>query len=551
MLRMVLRLLLAPALVVVALSLLLAGASLAAQFLDNPGLNNPATFQDTGRVWRTFNEKVADGWWYYYVAEGTNEASSGAHKLHWMSSQQFAQAFGGLDYYREGNAAQVIWSSYDFDAGIYQQVGGLTIGKDYAFEVGVASYWRGSGYPITNGKMKKCIGVDPYGGTNPAASTVIWDWEGCDSTDKTWPYLDMAATARAITMTVFVRIQSPDNQSPNHTDLNYVYIDDGRLTLAPTVTLTAPSVSDASVDIQWGVTIDPAWTLQGVEVQYKDHADGVWHTVQENTDTGTSYVLAGQPGHIYTIRARAWQKQGSYDLHGLWVEKQVQVGGAFAGYVRNHFGAGVSGADISAGGSHVTSDSGGFYALQPPAYGQVYAVAASGGSYGSPPPISASVAGQTSVTSITFTLKPADDAITNGDFESDTSGWNKSGAGSATRFSSGQRSGQASLRLTGPVTMAQSVALSNVYNPTLSFWHNLADGASLEVSLSQGGTPLATKVLAANSGGWQHAWLPLGVSEAYTGSLTVSFYVAGGQASLDEVSLGKGPYTTFLPIIQY
>jgi len=96
---MVLRRLLAPGLAVAALSLLLAGAGLAAQFLDNPGLNNPATFQDTGRVWRTFNEKVADGWWYYYVAEGTNEASSGAHKLHWMSSQQFAQDFGGLDYY--------------------------------------------------------------------------------------------------------------------------------------------------------------------------------------------------------------------------------------------------------------------------------------------------------------------------------------------------------------------------------------------------------------------------------------------------------------------
>jgi len=216
--------------------------------------------------------------------------------------------------------------------------------------------------------------------------------------------------------------------------------------------------------------------------------------------------------------------------------------------VRNHFGAGVTGADISAGGSHANSSSGGFYALQPPAYGPVYAVAASAGGYGAPLPISASVAGQTSVTSITFTLKPADDAISNGDFESDTSGWNKSGAGSATRFSTGQRSGQASLRLTGPVTMAQSVALSNVYNPTLSFWHNLADGASLEVSLSQGGTPLATKVLAANSGGWQHAWLALGLPEEYTGSLTVSFYVAGGQASLDEVSLGKGPYTTFLPI---
>jgi hypothetical protein len=69
--------------------------------------------------------------------------------------------------------------------------------------------------------------------------------------------------------------------------------------------------------------------------------------------------------------------------------------------------------------------------------------------------------------------------------------------------------------------------------------------------LSQGGTPLASLVLTGNSGGWQHAWLPLGLSEGYTGSLTASFYVASGQASLDEVSLGTGPYTTFFPIISH
>jgi hypothetical protein len=225
------------------------------------------------------------------------------------------------------------------------------------------------------------------------------------------------------------------------------------------------------------------------------------------------------------------------------------VGGVFAGYVRNNFGAGISGADVSAGGSHTSSDKGGFYALQPPAYGPAYAVAVSASGYNAPPAISASVAGQTSLTPITFTLKPADDAISNGDFESDTGGWNKSGAGSAVIFSGGQRSGQASLRLTGPVTLAQSAALSNVYNPTLSFWYNLAAGASLEVSLSQGGMPLATQVLDANPGSWQHAWLPLGLADQYSGALTVSFSLDSGQVSVDEVSLGKGPQTINLPIV--
>ncbi len=557
-----LRLVLAPTLALVALLLFLPGLGLAVEFLVNPGLNNPAAYVDTGRDWRTFDEKVANGWWYYYVADGTFEAGDNAPKLHWMSSQQFQQAFGGLDYYREGNASQVIWSSYDFDAGIYQQVAGLTIGQDYAFEIAMASFWRGSGYPITDGKIKKCIGIDPYGGTDPAASGVIWDWDNCDSTDKSWPYLDMAATARATTMTLFVRIQSPDNQSFNHTDLNYVFIDDGRLALAPVVNLNVPATSDPSIDLQWSVNTDPDWTLQGVEVQYKDRADGIWQVIQDRSDPDAGdYVLSGQPGHSYTIRARAWQEQtnlsGTYDLHGLWVEKQVQVGGVFAGYVRNNFGAGVGGAQVSAGGNSATSDAFGFYALQPPSYGLLYAVTANASGYNSPPPISAIVASQSSLTPITFTLKPANDAVKNGDFESDTAGWTTSGAGSAAVINEDYHSGSAGLRLAGPVTLTQTVPISGVYNPTLSFWHNLdlLGSGSFQVSLSQGEMLLASRVFTHSTtvpsmaSGWQHGWLSIGQFRPFTGSLTVGFQLGGGQVLLDEVSLGDGPHAIFLPVV--
>jgi hypothetical protein len=546
------RLTLAPILALAAALLLSPGLGLAIQLLANPGLNDPAAYVDTGRDWRDFDETVANGWGYYYVADGTYGSGDDAPKLHWMSSRQFAQAFGGLDYYREGDASQVIWSAYDTDAGIYQQVSGLTIGQDYAFEIAMASFWRGSGYQITDGKMVKCIGIDPYGGTDPTASTVIWDWDNCDSTDKTWPYLDMAATAQATAMTFFIRIQSPDNHSTNHTDLNYVFIDDGRLALAPTVNLVVPVTSDPSIDLGWTASTDPDWTLQGVEVQYKDHADGIWHVIQGNTDTDTSYVLQGQPGHIYTVRARAWQEQGNYDLHGLWVERQVQVGGVYAGYVRNNFGIGIGGAEVSIPGSTTSSELGGFYALQPPAYGQPYAITASANGYTSPLPISATVASDTSLTSITFTLKPTNDAIANGDFEVNTADWAASGTGSATLFSGDHRSGDASLKMTGPISLTQTAALSGVYNPTLSFWYSpaLSGGNSLQVSLSQGGTVLASKVFTEDTAsGWQHTWLAIDHAGQYAGALTVSFHATGGQVSLDEVSLGDGPRMIFLPVI--
>jgi hypothetical protein len=349
-------------------------------------------------------------------------------------------------------------------------------------------------------------------------------------------------------MTFFIRIQSPDNNSPNHTDLNYVFIDDGRFATAPTVNLNVPPNSDATINLQWTASTAPGWTLQGVEVQYKDNMDNVWHMIQDKTDTNTTYVLQGQLGHIYTVRARAWQTDGYEDLHGLWVEKQVQVGGVFAGYVYNNFGAGIEGAQISATGVVTTSGPGGFYALKPQIYGQLYAVTASASGYPPLLPVQGSVADDSSLTSITFTLKPANDAIINGDFETDTSGWTLTGPGTGSIFSGEHRSGSASLKLTGDKTLTRTVKVSDTYNPLLAFWYrpDLSGDATFEVSL-EGEMQIFTGT---GSSDWQHGRLPLGLPGTFDGPLTVTFHLSGGEVWLDEVSLGDGPHTMFLPIVK-
>ncbi len=522
------------------------------QLLANPGLNDP--FHSIDRTFSGSPQTLADGWHYYYVPENTYKGSTGASKLYWMSSHQFAGVTHGLDYFREGNAAQVIWSSYEFDAGIYQQVSGLNVGQDYAFEMGMASYWRGSGYPKTDGKIKKCVGIDPYGGTSPTSTNVIWDWANCDSTDKTWPYMEIAATAQAPTMTVFVRIQAPDNESPNHVDLDYIYLDDGRMTLAPTAALTLPPViSSTDVSFSWTAAAASGWSLRGVEVQYRDEADSIWHTVQDKMHAGlSSYTATGVGGHIYTVRVRPWQKVDNYDLPGVWVQKQTQVAGVFAGYVRNNFGIGIGGATITLVGTgrSTTSQPGGSFSLTPPVYGQVYTLTADAGGYGSPLPISAAVPDPSSLALVTFTLKPRDNAILNGEFETDTSGWTveTEGAGGAAVVGGGeQRSGDASLELTGPLTLSQVADLHDVYNPNVAFWYKPESGP-LEVRL-EGDTASASRVLSGGSG-WQFAWLDLRQHEATNGTITVSFRLAdGGRATLDEVSLGSGPYRNYLPII--
>ena len=518
----------------------------AAGLLTNGTFEN---FSTIGRSWHGIDEKVGTGWTHFYVASGTR-----LDKLHWFSSQDFAAAFGGLNYRLEGNAAQNMWSAYEFDAGVYQRVTGLTPGTAYAFDVPVVTYWRGPGYPDTDGVMQKWVGIDPTGGTDPTSPSVIWS--EVDTNDKAWVYMDLAASAESNAMTFFVRVQAPENTSVNHTDLDIVYIDAAKVDLAPTLSLTA-TASGTQVTFSWAGSAAPGWNLKGVEVQYRDEAEGDWQTIQGKTGGNGTYTFTGQRGHIYTVRGRPWQTtvesyNADIDMPGLWTQKSVTVGGAFNGYVRNHFGIGIGGAVISAGGNSTTSGSGGFYALQPPAYGQPYTVTVSASDYGSPLPIRASVPDADSVTPITFTLKPADDVITNGDFESSISGWSTAGLVSPSVFSGGHRSGEASLVITGPVALTQTVSLSGTYNPTLSFWYNpgLGSGDSLQVSLSQGSTILASKTVTHSvASGWQHTWLPLAQPGRYTGTLTAGFYLTGGQAFLDEVSLGSGPHILFLPLI--
>ena len=51
---------------------------------------------------------------------------------------------------------------------------------------------------------------------------------------------------------------------------------------------------------------------------------------------------------------------------------------------------------------------------------------------------------------------------------------------------------------------------------------------------------------------WTYQWLALGLDEVYTGPVGISFDLqwngSGTIVYLDEVSLGQGPYKTYLPL---
>lgn len=123
--------------------------------------------------------QLPTGWWYFILA-------------------------GDLDYRPADDTywgAPSLWMLSDgvpFTAGIYQEVS-VTPGVVYQADAG----WAAVSQPDFERKM----GLDPTGGTDPLASTVIWgpsEWGV-----SRWPDLTVSARATGPTMTVFVWVHHP------------------------------------------------------------------------------------------------------------------------------------------------------------------------------------------------------------------------------------------------------------------------------------------------------------------------------------------------------
>ncbi|MCB0117210.1 MAG: hypothetical protein KDD84_24090, partial [Caldilineaceae bacterium] len=125
-----------------------------------------------------------------------------------------------------------------FDAAVYQQVA-VTNGAAYSLSAWMLSLCGGSTMPNdcpADQYMAKMLGIDPTGGTDPAADTVIWVEDRRnfveDGERVGWSNLRLSVTAQAETITVFGRIRSPFQWHGNH-----AFIDAFSLVEAPVATL--------------------------------------------------------------------------------------------------------------------------------------------------------------------------------------------------------------------------------------------------------------------------------------------------------------------------
>jgi hypothetical protein len=559
------------------------------QLLTNPGVED---YDAPYTQFEGVNCQVASGWQRFW--------DEGLPEPYWMDCRVFAASHLGADWVEkiEGETSQLVIATEPYAAGIRQTVSGLTPGRGYGFHAAMLTIYQTSAPPSADGTMIKQVGMDPTGGTDPDAPSVVWS-DADDHDEGPWSVdLRTAAFAQSSTMTVFIRVISP-YPSGGLPYLNYSFLDSAILALTPVVTATSPAVSEVpAFTVNWDnvVAAPGVKRLKGCDVQWLDESEGVWH----DWFTRTAEVEApfvGESCHVYHFRARAWQKYlngallvGPYRPAGDI--QTIVLGSKLVGQVWTTEGHPITGATVAISGTGyaATSGSWGHYELFVPPSAEPQTITVSHPGWLSPPPVYGVTFGLSATVAIDWMLRPAGDAVANGDFEAGLEGWSVPAQGPApTVVAEPVHTGHHALALGGAPpaggtsTVSQTLVLAGAWEPALAFWYRPAtedaedldfrvvvtvasegSGAVRPASSAAGEVTAATPVTTTyvftpdlEVSGWHPQWYRVGQPEAYlTGRVTVQFEAGRedeGLAAvyLDEVSLGAtlgGPYKIYLPL---
>ena len=543
------------------------------QLLTNPGLE---TYQAAYGQFQGIDLQVASSWQRF---------SYGGAEPYWMDARVFAGSHlgGGWVEHIEGETAQFIFATEPYIAGIRQQVGGLTPGVAYGFHAALLTIFQTSAPPTVDGTMIKQVGMDPTGGTDPQAATVVWS-EG-DNHDEAWALEERTSVfAEGPAVTVFIRINSL-YESGDLPLLNLSILDSAILARTPAISATSPAVSsNPTFTVNWdnAAPAPGCVQLKWMGVQWLDEAEGVWH----GWLTGTLLVQAdftGERGHTYRFRARVWQK---YE-NGAWLHSPDRAEGdtrtlvawpVLVGRVLGPDGLPASGATVAVAstGGATTSGIDGRYELRMPVSPDPQTVTVSHPFWPETAPLYDIILGPTETRPFTWTLRPPDDAVANGEFEAGLRDWHSVGI-TPSVVTKPVHTGYFALALGGegntPFTtgVTQSMVITDSWEPVLSVWYNPVEtnaadrfnvvvttvteaaGAAAPVTVTQVLTP------SLNMPGWTLLAHRLGpVDSALSGSVAITFQLwhsGGNQDSilyLDEVSLGRtmgGPHKAYLPAV--
>jgi hypothetical protein len=558
------------------------------QLLTNPSME---VYSSSYGKFHDVDCQVASGWQRFWH-DGPEPC--------FMDTRVFAYSplGGGWVERIAGETSQMILSTAPYTAGLWQRVTGLTPGVGYGFHAAMLTIFQTSAPPAMDGTMIKQVGIDPTGGIDPQAPSVVWS-DPDDHDEGPWDVERRTAVyAQASAMTVFIRVISPYGAGP-WPYLNQSFLDSAILALTATVSATSPAFSrEPTFSVRWDNAVaSPAGEIRWYDVQWLDEAEGMWHDWLTHT-TNTQATFSGEQGHIYHFRARAWQRypNGAHLCSPYRSEGDTQtcVGGwaTLAGVVLSNERLPIAGATVVLQDTpySAVSKGDGSYEVMILAATDSRTATVNHPVWDSPAPAFDLPLGPMETVGLTWILRPPDDAVGNGGFESGLDDWSPfSGQGPTPAIVADPvHTGHGALGLGGSAPtsftsgVAQIATLAHSWEPALSFWYypessdtsgdrfNVILKVTRQTSISaspgelEEASPLAvtTRVYTPSleAEGWQHLWFqPGSVDEYLDGTVEVRFQVSSDgdgaetKVYLDEVSLGKtpgGPFKSYLPIVR-
>jgi hypothetical protein len=167
------------------------------------------------------------------------------------------------------------------------------------------------------------LGIDPTGGTNPLAPSVVWIEDRRNFTESRWANLRLGATAQSNAITLFARIRSPFRWHGAH-----AFVDAFSLVQAPTAQFVnlPSSVQGSVVTVRWQGSLGPdipaipGGTHQLLfDVQQRQAGQTTWSDWQVGQPAGQAGFSAGAfqgtRTYQFRLRARAEQPEGG---PGAW-----------------------------------------------------------------------------------------------------------------------------------------------------------------------------------------------------------------------------------------
>jgi len=195
--------------------------------------------------------QVAPGWraWYLDVAPSYVKAPSNCDKgtqsdCYWMRPEfRNNEAASFPDRVHSGVRSQKYFSyGRMHEAGLYQRASGITSGSTVRFSIYVQAWQcsnpdacgKGGTHSDAPADMHLRVGIDPYGGTDPFSTNIVWSREQ-PAFDR-WVQFSVEAKAAGGAVTVFTHSRPEWDVARANND---VYLDDAKLEVVESGTVAA------------------------------------------------------------------------------------------------------------------------------------------------------------------------------------------------------------------------------------------------------------------------------------------------------------------------